>query len=189
MLTAELDIHRELVEQARQGKREAYTQLYRLYSKGMFNICLRMISDRQEAEDILQDSFADAFKRLKDFRFESTFGAWLKQIVVNKCISAYRKHPIADQFFENDEFPDIPDTDDGRPDEYELQLKVEKVKQAMANLPEGSRNIFSLYLFEGYDHTEIAEIMGISESTSKTQFMRARNKVKSLLISMGYETR
>jgi RNA polymerase sigma factor (sigma-70 family) len=183
------DTHRELVEKCMQGNRQAFHELYRLYSQGMFNVCLRMMNDRQTAEDILQIAFTEAFMTIKEFRFESTFGAWLKKIIINKCISALRKRKLELEFLDNIENMDLPDEGNDDSAEYENALIVGNIKKAMNQLPDGSRTIFSLYLFEGYDHTEIAEIMGITESTSKSQFMRARLKTKEILSQYSYETR
>jgi RNA polymerase sigma-70 factor (ECF subfamily) len=139
-----------------------------------------MMNNAEDARDMLQEGFIEAFNRLDSFRFESAFGAWLKRIVVNKCINALEKRRIV---FVDEEVPD-PLPQDDTPDEEELRLSVERVKQAMNQLPQGARMIFSLYLIEGYDHTEIAEILKISESTSKTQFMRARQMVRDILREM-----
>jgi RNA polymerase sigma factor (sigma-70 family) len=149
----------------------------------MYNICFRMMNNAEEAQDMLQEGFVDAFRRLESFRFESTIGAWLKKIMINKCINALEKRRI---IWADEEISDLDITpvDNESVNEEELQLSVERVKQAMSRLPEGARVIFSLYLLEGYDHTEISEILHISESTSKTQFMRARQMVKEILLSM-----
>jgi RNA polymerase sigma factor (sigma-70 family) len=178
------DIHRKLVEACQAGDRKAQYELYHSYAKAMYNICLRMMNQSDEANDLLQEAFIDAFVRINTFRFESTFGAWLKRIVVNKCINALQKRRIE---FVGEELSEseIRVDEDENIDEEELQLSVERVKKAMSQLPGNARIVFSLYLFEGYDHTEIAEILNISESTSKTQFMRARLRVKEILLSMN----
>lgn len=177
------DIHRQQVEACKAGDRIAFNELYNLYAKAMYNICYRMMANSEDARDMLQEGFIDAFRRIDSFRFESTFGAWLKKIVINKCINALEKRRIvwedAEISYENTYI-----TDNESINEDELQLSVEKVKKAMNQLPQGARVIFSLYLLEGYDHTEISEILHISESTSKTQFMRARQMVKEILLSM-----
>lgn len=176
------DIHRQLVEACKAGNRKAYNELYNSYAKAMYNICYRMMNNAEEARDMLQESFVDAFRRLETFRFESTFGAWLKKIVINKCINALEKRKIVWADEENsDEYVDF---DHEEINEEELQLSVERIKKAMNRLPEGARVIFSLYLIEGFDHTEISEILHISESTSKTQFMRARQLVKEILLTI-----
>lgn len=177
------DIHRQLVEACKAGNRKACNELYDSYAKAMYNICFRMMNNAEEARDMLQEGFVDAFRRLESFRFESTFGAWLKKIVINKCINALDKRKI---IWADEEIPDqyASESDNESLNEEELQLSVERVKRAMNRLPEGARVIFSLYLLEGYDHTEISEILHISESTSKTQFMRARLMVKEILLAM-----
>lgn len=177
------DIHRQLVEACKAGNRKAYNELYNSYAKAMYNICYRMMNNAEEAKDMLQEGFSDAFRRLESFRFESTFGAWLKKIVINKCINALEKRKI--KWVDEDiAETSLTTADEDNIDEEGLRLSVERVKKAMNRLPEGARIIFSLYLLEGYDHTEISEILHISESTSKSQFMRARLMVKTFMLSM-----
>ncbi|MFO7658154.1 MAG: sigma-70 family RNA polymerase sigma factor [Bacteroidales bacterium] len=178
MTTAYQDIHREIIELSKAGNPKAQYQLYKLYSKAMFNIGIRMMNNREEAEDMLQESFTEAFTKLGTFRYESSFGSWIKRIVINKCINELKRRKAELVLTEN-----IPDNSAGEEDnDFEvINLKVNDVMKAMGKLPEGYRVIFSLYLLEGYDHTEIAQIMGISESTSKSQFSRAKQKVKELL--------
>ena len=178
MEVAYQDIHREIVELSKAGNRKAQYQLYKLYSKAMFNICYRMLNSFEEAEDILQEAFAEAFDKLESFRFESAFGAWLKRIVVNRCINHLKKRK-ADLLY-TDNLPDHNQSNDD--DDFETaHLEVKKVHKAMEILPEGYRIVFSLYLLEGYDHAEIADILGITESTSKSQFSRAKLKIKEII--------
>lgn len=160
------------------GSRKAQYELYKLYSRAMFNICFRMLNNREEAEDLLQESFIDAFKRLSSFKFESTFGAWFKKIVINNCINFINKKKTELVFFDNMGYFE---NEKESLDDDKLDLDVAKIKTAMTKLPSGGKMIFSLYLLEGYDHTEIAQILNISESTSKTQYMRAKNRVRELL--------
>jgi len=162
------------------GDVRAQYQLYSLYSKAMYNICYRMTNQLEEAEDMLQESFTYAFSKLGSFRFESSFGAWLKRIVVNTCINHLKKKRVDLVYTEHDNDP-LPEDD--YVDYGEIRLKVESVMKAVGQLPEGYRVVFSLYLLEGYDHKEISEIMGISESTSKSQFLRAKQKIKEILMS------
>lgn len=178
MEVAYQDIHREIVELSKAGNRKAQYQLYKLYSKAMFNICYRMLNSFEEAEDLLQEAFTEAFDKLESFRFESTFGAWLKRIVVNRCINHLKKRK-ADLLY-TDNLPDHNHSNDD--DDFEtVHLEVKKVHKAMEILPEGYRIVFSLYLIEGYDHAEIADILGITESTSKSQFSRAKLKIKEII--------
>jgi RNA polymerase sigma-70 factor (ECF subfamily) len=179
------ELNRDIIEQSKRGSREAQYQLYKLYSRAMFNICMRMMNNREEAEDMLQEAFSEAFRRLDSFRYESTFGAWLKRIVVNKCINEIKRKKADLEFFEDmAPFGDKPVAEE----EYSRGLSVDKVRKAMEKLPKGSRMIFSLYLLEGYDHQEISQILEISESNSKTQYMRAKQRMKEILKEQYYAT-
>jgi len=174
------DIHRDVIESCMRGDVRAQYQLYSLYSKAMYNICYRMMNQQEEAEDMLQEAFSYAFRKLGSFRFESSFGAWLKRIVVNTCINHLKKRRVDLVYTEQQNDP-VPS--DEFVDYEEIKFKVESVMKAIEKLPEGYRVVFSLYLLEGYDHKEISEIMGISESTSKSQFLRAKQKIKEILKS------
>lgn len=179
------DIHRDIIEACKEGSQKAHYKLYQLYSKAMFNICFRMMNTREEAEDMLQESFSEAFLQLDKFRYESSFGAWLKRIVINKCINALKKRRaelvLVDEFYKFDVEEETSNN------QTELQLSVKKIHNAMTKLADGYRVIFSLYLLEGYDHSEIGEILGISESTSKSQYMRAKRKLKEILLETETE--
>lgn len=136
------------------------------------------MNNREDAEDVLQDAFVLAFSKLHTFRYDSTFGAWLKRIVINTCINALNKRKT-DLFLTDDVLKYGEECDET--EEHELPLTVDDVRMAMQQLPDGGRIVFSLYLLEGYDHSEISEILGITESTSKSQFMRAKRKVYDIL--------
>jgi RNA polymerase sigma-70 factor (ECF subfamily) len=174
-----------MIEGSRKGLREAQYRLYKTYARAMFNICYRMMNDREKAEDMLQESFTEAFRRLDSFRYESSFGAWLKRIVVNRCINEIKRKKAELKFFDDMSSFEL----QSREEEEEMTgISVETVKAAMQSLPQGSRVIFSLYLLEGYDHQEISQILDISESNSKTQYMRARQRIKEILKSKLYES-
>lgn len=176
MEAATLNIHAEIIERCKAGDASAEYEIYRLYSKAMFNTAFRICGSREEAEDVLQESFLSAFRNINSYRAESTFGAWLKRIVVNKSLSALRKHSHETVMME--EVPDVVDT---ITDFSETNLSVEKIRSALLELPTGFRTVLSLYLFEGYDHQEISQILNISESTSKTQYKRAKDKLRIIL--------
>ena len=129
---------------------------------------------------MLQEAFTEAFIKLDSFRFESTFGAWLKRIVINKCINTLKKKKADLVFSEN--IPE-PESVQGNDTVETHELKVKEILSALEKLPHGYRVIFSLYMLEGYDHSEIAQILGIAESTSKSQYSRAKIKIKELLIN------
>ena len=173
------EIHRDIIEKCRRGNTRAQYKLYNLYAQAMYNICLRMMNSREEAEDLLQEGFSDAFRKLGSFRYESTFGAWLKRIVINNCINEINRRKTGLEFFEDMHlFEGEKESSD---ELYENRLNVTNIRKAMEYLPKGSKLIFSLYLLEGYDHVEIAQILNISQSNSKSQYMRARRKVKEVL--------
>lgn len=173
-----MELHREVIELSKEGNPKAQFRLYQLYAKAMYNICYRMMSNQAEAEDMLQEAFTDAFKKLNSFRYESNFGSWLKKIVINKCINEIKRRKVDLQFFDEMGYFD---SSEDKPESYRDGLSIENIKQAMNVLPKGSRMIFSLYLMEGYDHKEISQILNISESNSKSQFMRAKRKIKEHL--------
>ena len=177
------DRHVELVERCKLGERQAQYELYKQYSKAMFNVCMRMLDHAGEAEDALQEAFVDAFTHIGQFRQQSTFGAWLKQIVVNKAITQLRSRKMkwveigAWQTENGDSYPEEESDDFLEETEYE----VERIRRTMQQLPEGYRVVMTLYLFEGYDHEEIGEVLGISEVTSRTQYLRAKRKLVEMM--------
>jgi RNA polymerase sigma-70 factor (ECF subfamily) len=180
-------IHKNIIEACKNGNDRARYELYQLYSKAMFNVSYRMMNNREEAEDMLQEAFTQAFMKLNSFRYESNFGSWLKRIVVNTCINAINKRKVeltyCEEIYDHDRVEVSND--------YEPEFTVANVNKAMELLPEGGRMVFSLYLLEGYDHVEISQILGITESTSKSQFMRAKRRVIEILKAQksgSYET-
>lgn len=178
------DIHKNIIEACKNGDERQKYRLYQLYSKAMFNVCYRMMNNREEAEDMLQEAFTQAFLKLDSFRYESAFGAWLKRIVINTCINSKNKRKVELKFIDEMHHFDQPVQQDN--DEEEVQLTVAGITKAMEKLPEGGRIIFSLYLLEGYDHGEIAQILNITESTSKSQFMRAKRRIIEILNEQKY---
>jgi RNA polymerase sigma factor (sigma-70 family) len=169
-------IHQDLIADSIKGSNKARYQLYQLYSKAMFNVCFRMMNNREDAEDMLQEAFVQAFQKLESFRHESGFGTWLKTISIHTCINALNKRKLDLKYFEEmHRFETIDDEPE------EALYTTENVIQAMNQLPEGGRIVFSLYLLEGYDHGEIAQILNITESTSKTQYMRAKRRVYEIM--------
>ena len=168
----------DLVDRSKTGDRRAQYDLYNRYAKAMYNVCLRIVGHNAEAEDVLQEAFVDAFGNLNRFRAESTFGAWLKQIVVNRAIGHLRTRRLA--LVSTDELGDgfdVADTVGSGIDEESLSWDVERVRCALKHLPEGYRVVLTLHLFEGYDHEEIGQILSIGESTSRSQYLRAKRKL------------
>ena len=180
-----VDKHYNLVVECKQGSKKASYELYRLYSKAMLNVAFRIVGNIAEAEDVLQEAFLDAFNKLKDFRQDTTFGLWLKQIVVNRSINLLRKRRLELIELEGDHLENIPD-EEPESDE-DVQYQVALVKEGMKQLPDGYRVVLSLYLLEGYDHEEIGQILNITENTSRTQFLRAKRKLMEILKRKGTE--
>lgn len=150
-----------------------------MYVKAMFNTALRIVSVREEAEDVIQESFLDGFLKIEMFRGESTFGAWLKSIVVNKAIAKLRAQKMVFEEIDNVNGGDYADNEEL--DFEENNETVSKIKNALNVLPNGFRLVLSLYLFEGYDHQEIGQILGINEVTSRSQYLRGKAKLIEVL--------
>ena len=167
-----------MVTQCIKGNTTAYRQLYDRYSKAMFNTALRITANRADAEDVLQESFTDAFTQLREIGNRSSFGGWLKQIVVFKSIALLKKRKLwlVELGDEADVHPDEPE-----PDDNEIAFAVESIRETMKELPDGYRAVLTLYLLEGYDHEEIAGILQVTQSTIRTQYKRGKEKLLQLL--------
>lgn len=141
----------------------------------MYSVSLRIVNDGMEAEDVMQEAFLSAFNKISTYKGEVSFGAWLKRIVVNRSLDYLKKRKV--QFEEvNERTTDIAD--------YQMSTKevdVVVLKEAIQELSDGYRVVLSLYLIEGYDHEEISQILGITNSASRTQLLRAKNKLRELL--------
>lgn len=144
----------------------------------MYNVAFRITGRDDDAADVMQEAFISAFRNLDHYRGEASFGSWLKRIIVNKAINQIKKRKWETLPESEDEF-DVAEEDEN--DEYVTVFSIERVKRAIENLPDGYRAVLTLYLIEGYDHQEIAEILSITESTSKSQLNRAKSKLKELL--------
>ena len=175
----DLNIHEALIEDCRRGNRKAQFRLYELYSRAMYNAAYRILNNREEAEDMLQEAFTECFRNISSFRSDSTFGAWLKKIVVNRCINRLRKRETELVYI--DDY--MPVEQAGEEEAATSWPDASVITKAVEQLPDGYRAVFSLYLLEGYDHSEISQIMNISESTSKTQYLRAKEKLKKILLT------
>lgn len=175
--------HLELIQLCKVNNRQAQQQLYKLYAQPMFNVCYRIINQQEEAEDVLQDAFVKMFQNISSYREEASFGSWFKRIVVNNALNHLKKEKrLADNLEriknENQENVFEEEMDAALP-----SYTVGQIQDAMELLSEGYRVVFSLYLFEDYTHKEIADELGITESTSKSQLNRAKKKMRELLIN------
>jgi RNA polymerase sigma factor (sigma-70 family) len=179
-LTAVIPTAETLVTQCINGEPAAYRALYDRYNKAMYNTALRIVNNVPDAEDILQESFIDAFRQLKTFEQRSTFGAWLKQIVIFKSIGLLKKRKV--QLVPMDIGMDLlEDKADESESADNTWYTVDLIREAMQQLPDGYRTVLSLYLLEGFGHEEIAESLGVAHSTVRTQYMRGKEKLIELL--------
>jgi len=168
-----------LVDSARKGDQQSMYQLYKMYARAMYNISIRIVANRLDAEDILQESFASAFCNLGAFKGEASFGAWLKRIVINKSINHVKKQKI---WFADIEAEDVADEDEISDDHLFAKISPEMIHEAIKTLPAKAKAVFCLYLLEGYQHKDIAEMLEISESTSKSQYQRARKLLQERIL-------
>jgi len=171
------NIHQDLIDRCRHDDRLAQFRLYKLYYKAMYNTSLRIVNNPQEAEDIMQEAFLSAFEKIDTYREEVSFGAWLKRIVINRSLDSLRKKHMVFEDIDADvlKAPVAEENTDV------IEYTVPVIRKTLEELPPGYRAILSLHLFEGYDHEEIADIMGISNATSRSQYARARQKLKELI--------
>jgi len=174
----------ELVERCKTNNRKAQLQLYKQYCDGMFCVAMRFLKNADDAEDVLQESFIKAFQRIHQFKGEVTFGAWLKRIVVNGSIDFLKAKQ--QQTVKLDEGY-MHMTDDGTW-EVDDDVDLDEIKKAIDELPEKYRYVVQLFLVEGYDHAEIAEILNISETASRTRLLRGKGQLKESLKNVGYGT-
>lgn len=169
-----------IVEKCKQNDRQAQMQLYNQYCDGMLIVALRFVKDTMEAEDVVQEAFINAFSKLEHFKAEVSFGAWLKRIVINKCIDVLKskKQRIVEL-----EAYHLNVIEDNNEDDWTVEddITVEDVKRVIETLPDKYKFVVLLYLIEGYDHKEIAEILNISEIASRTQLSRGKQKLKNAL--------
>ena len=170
--------HLDLVEASKKGDQKAQFELYRLYFAAMYNTTLRIVGDSDDAEDVMQEAFLKAFKKLYSYRGEVSFGAWLKRIVINKALDFLR---LKKEKFSLEDTGEIGEMIDEPVDTEEVEYRAEEIKKAIDELPEGYRIVLSLILLEGYDHEEVSGILNISNATSRTQYHRAKKKLIELL--------
>lgn len=173
----------QLIDRCRQNNRKAQLQLYQQYCDGMFRIANRLMNNVQDAEDVMQEAFINAFQKIEQYKGDVTFGAWLKKIVINKCLDTLKSKKKRPQVKE-DPTVDIPVEETNW--EVEDTVSVEEIKKVMLTLPDKYKRVVMLYLIEGYNHEEIAQILGITIMASRTQLLRGKQKLKTLLKHQYY---
>ena len=174
-----------LVEQCKQNNPKAQLQLYKQYCDGMFIVANRYLKDAAAAEDAMQEAFIKAFRKLSQFKGDVTFGAWLKRIVVNTCLDTIKARKIEAEPI-NEEVIHIADDE---PDwMVSDETTADEIISAIEKLPENYKVVVQLFLLEGYDHQEISEVLGISESASRTNLHRGKQQLKETLKHLRYGT-
>ncbi len=168
----------QLLKKALQNNREAQRVLYELHAPKMLSVCRYYISDLQHAEDVMFNGFFKIFAKLKDFKNEGSFEGWLRRIMIRESISFLRQKKQLN--FYTDEI----EVYDEQTNDITIEMGVEEIQLLIDNLPEGYRMVFVMYVIEGYKHNEIAELLNITEGTSKSQLFKARQmlqqKIKEL---------
>jgi RNA polymerase sigma factor (sigma-70 family) len=162
----------EIISGCIANNRLAQKTLYERYKRAMFTLAYRITNDFDDANDVLQDAFMDVFEDIGQFRRESTLGAFIKTIVVRKASKKIKKNK---PFVLLEELPEI------EPVIFENEIDAEKIENAIQSLPDGYRTVFVLIEMEGYSHKEVAQMLGISESGSKSQLSHAKKKLRELL--------
>lgn len=170
----------DIIEQCKQNNRKAQMQLYNQYCHGMYIVAKRFLKDSNDAEDVVQEAFIKAFTKLHQYKAEVTFGAWLKRIVVNKSIDFLKsqKQRLVDLEEVHLKVIDTSNDDKWLVDDT---ITLNDVKTAIEALQDKYQYVLMLYLIEGYDHQEIADILNISEIASRTQLSRGKIKLQELL--------
>lgn len=166
----------DLVRRCKQKDALAQKYLYDKYSAKFLGVCKRYFNDLQEAEDAMMEAFMKIFEKITQFRNEGSFEGWLKRIVVNQCLIELRKKSMLFVSVENHSNENLYSIE-----EIYSNLNVEDLLVCLQKLPDGYRTVFNLYAIEGYSHQEIAQMLGISEGTSKSQLSRARNMLQKFI--------
>ncbi len=168
----------QIISKCKTYDKKAQKELYEVYSPVLFGICLRYSKSEAEAEDILQEGFVKILTKINDFMGKGSFEGWMKKIMVNTAITHYYKNKKYNETY------DIDNVKGSNADFYffgEEDFTHEELFDVIDDLPEGYRIVFNLYAVEGYKHKEIAEMLEITESTSKSQYLRAKEKIRQKL--------
>ncbi len=175
----------EAIRKAQRGDAQAFEVLYGLHKRRVYSLCLRMTGNVADAEDLAQEAFLQLYRKIASFRGESAFSTWLHRLSVNVVLMRLRKKGLSEVSLEEQMDPqqeDAPKRDFGAPD-LNLSGSVDRLnlERAVAALPQGYRTFFVLHDVEGYEHNEIAEMVGCSVGNSKSQLHKARLKLRELL--------
>jgi RNA polymerase sigma-70 factor (ECF subfamily) len=169
------NINQSLIDRCRTGDRKAQSELYKMYYKSMYSVSIRILGNARDAEDAMQEAFLSAFRNIDTYQGKVSFGAWLRKIVINRSLDYLKKRRV--------KFEEVTERNAGLDDDniYLGEIDVKRIHKAIQSLPDGYRVVLSLHLIEGYDHEEISRILHISNSSSRTQYLRAKNKLREIL--------
>lgn len=181
-MTKSADLQEYWLRQLKKGDETAAAEIYRQHATPLYNTLLRLVGEQQEAQDLLQEVFITAFRKVGDYRGEAPFGAWIRKIAVNAGLDHLRRRKV---WFETIEEHHVPVEEESSGWDF----TAAQVHAAIKELPTGSRAVLTLFLLEGYSHKEVAEKLGISVSTSKTQYLRAKALVRKRMTDTAYENR
>ncbi len=172
----------ELAQKSASGSIAAFEVLYERYHRRTYSLCLRMTNSQTEAEDLTQEVFIQLFRKIGSFRGASAFSTWLHRLTVNQVLMHFRKRSVkSEKTSEDGEMPDQVVSGTENPNKMPIVDRI-ALNNAIAELPNGYRSVFVLHDIEGYEHEEVARIMGISVGTSKSQLHKARLKLRGLLV-------
>jgi len=174
-----------LVEQCKNNNRKAQLALYNQYCEGMFIVAQRYLKDTAAAEDAMQEAFVKVFCKLEQFKGDVTFGAWLKRIVINRCLDTIKSKKMETESMDQSVFKIVQDDDNW---EVSEETTVSEIHDAIDQLPGRYRVVVQLFLIGRYDHQEIASIMDISENSSRTNLHRGKTILKETLKHLRYVT-
>lgn len=174
----------DVVQKCKANNRKAQVKLYRQYCDGMFSVAMRYVKNAVDAEDIVQEAFIKAFQKIEQFGGDVTFGAWLKRIVINQSIDFLKTKREALVTLD-ERYMQIVEDDDWTVDEG---VTMTGIKEAMECLPEKYKYVVIMYLVEGFDHSEIAGILQLKETTCRTRLLRGKGYLKELLKQKKYGT-
>ena len=171
-----VDKNQDLIKSCRKNDRQAQLSIYKLYYKAMYNTSLRIVNNTADAEDIMQESFLDAFRKISSYNGDGSFGSWLKRIVINKSLDYVKarqsRQSLGQKILEMEE-----QNPEDENQSTEIDAKIEEVRLALEKVPENYRIILILFLLEGYDHQEIAQILNTPYGNVRTRYSRARQRL------------
>lgn len=169
---------KQLIKRCKDGDAKALRHLYELYADKMLGVCYRYVNDRDTARDLLHDGFVTVFTKIGDFRGEGSFEGWVRRIFVTTALGYLRKNANLNDPRQVDDMYDL--KEDGA--SVLEKMSAQDLLKLISQMPEGYRTVLNLYAIEGYSHREIAEILEISENTSRSQYARAKNYLSKLLL-------